>query len=86
MNTEPVPLPVRIFSNRCLGADGEPMQDLEPTPELLQQAGEYARQWKTLFGRYPQGQHPLKFPVNRQISLEDADLILEFPVQPVCLP
>ena len=75
--------PLRVFSNRNLGPDGEPLACLELSPELMTTAAAYAEQWKALFGRYPQGQHPLKFPVNRQIKLDDAELILEFPVDPV---
>ncbi|MBI2994514.1 MAG: hypothetical protein HYY48_10125 [Gammaproteobacteria bacterium] len=80
-----VPIPVRIFSCKRQGPDGEPCA-VPATPELLEEARRYALGWKELFGRFPQGQHPLKFPVNRQITLAQADLILEFPASRVDFP
>lgn len=78
------PEPLRILSYRTPEPDGEP-GEVTMTPALLDQARRYALEWKAMFGRYPQGQHPLKFPVNKQISLAEADLILEFPVSRVIL-
>jgi len=80
-----VPDPVRIFSFKSKTPDGKPCA-VNITPELLEQSRLYALGWKEMFGRFPQGQHPLKFPVNKQIGPADADLILEFPATPVELP
>lgn len=79
------PVPHRIFSFKQSDPDGKP-RAIPLTPELLAEACCYAHAWKELFGRFPQGQHPLKFPVNKQITLAEADLILEFPASPVERP
>jgi hypothetical protein len=77
------PAPRRIFRFRDVGTDGEPSTEVALTPELLGQARRYALEWEAMFGRFPQGQHPLKFPVNTQIKLHEADLIIEYPVDAV---
>ncbi len=85
MAAKDIPTPVRFLTCRYPDADGEPTP-IDTTPELVEQARHYALAWKEMFGRFPQGQHPLKFPVNKQLTLEQADVILEFPVSPVKLP
>ena len=80
-----IPVPHRVFSFRQSDPRGKPCA-IPLTPELLAEARRYALGWKEMFGRFPQGQHPLKFPVNKQIKLAEADLILEFPAAPVELP
>lgn len=85
VNDSSCPAPRRFLSCRKLDAEGEPTP-IETTPELVEQSRRYALAWKEMFGRFPQGQHPLKFPVNKQVSLAEADVILEFPVTPVNPP
>ena len=84
-NNTDCPAPRRFLTCRKPDAEGEPTP-IETTPDLVAQARRYALAWKEMFGRFPQGQHPLKFPVNKQVSLQEADVILEFPVTPVKLP